>query len=162
MKNQTFVQPCFPRAGSILFLFFLLLFSLRTGAQTPLAYGQDVGAAIGAPGEVDTYSFAGVQGDRIVIRMTGQGAPFGPEITLKDPMGALAAMGFTTGNPARVGVVELLQSGTYLIEAREYGNNATGDYGLSLEKVNPAPNPLTLDCSLEIPATLDIPGEIDA
>jgi len=150
MKNQI----------SILLLLFL--FSIRLTAQTPISYGQDVSAAIAVLGETDTYSFAGSQGDRIVIRMIGQDDPFGPKIVLKDPMGSIAATASTFGDPARIGVFELQDSGTFLIEASENGNNATGNYGLSLEKVNPAPNSVILDCNLEIMTSPGVPAEINA
>ncbi|MBK7336958.1 MAG: T9SS type A sorting domain-containing protein [Saprospirales bacterium] len=143
-------------------LLLLMLAGIRPAGQTPISYGNDLSASISVNGEIDVYSFSGNSGDRIVIQMMGPGSPFGPRITLKDPSNAVIAQSFTAAPLARIGVLELQTSGTFPLEASENGNNASGNYGLSLEKVNPAPGAVLPDCTGDLSGDLGHLAEMDA
>ena len=70
---------------------FSLLFSTSSFSTSPINYGDDLTAWINTLGESHDYTFEGIAGDRIFIRVRGTSGGVDGCIELFDPSGASVA-----------------------------------------------------------------------
>ncbi|MFZ0426804.1 MAG: hypothetical protein WAO20_01720, partial [Acidobacteriota bacterium] len=119
-----------------LLLFLPGLFVLSLGghllwAQTPLSCGDRVEGEISTPGERDLYQFEGNQGE--AIQVVGESIDPGLqlEIQVLDPSGVL--IGSKSIASPRSGSIKLPETGQYRLAVRDFLDQATGRYALSLQ-----------------------------
>jgi len=94
-------------------------------------FGDLISEIINPLGELDLYCFGGNAGDIIVIQMISTTNIFlGCFLELYDPTGIL----IKTASGARIDIT-LPITGIYLVVARDNGNDDTGGYNLTLERV---------------------------
>ena len=145
-------------------MIFVSLFVKIVIGQTPLTCDADISGSISTPGEVDQYTFTGVAGERVIIRMNGDFSGLDARLELVSPSGAVIATDFhPTGGLARIGNPSFIlpQSGTYLIRASDNGNNETETYGLSLQILKPSCTQ-TIGCNSDFNGNIDKSAKIDA
>ena len=110
---------------------------------------------IAAPTEIDKFTFACAAGERAHIILSSNGGSFGfdPQWRLLESGGAPAAVCGTLVAGERECV---LPAGTYAVEVRDAGFNATGTYSLQLQRLTEAQRcaPATLACDTPVTTTI--------
>jgi SAM-dependent methyltransferase len=130
------------------------------GAGTPIAFGDTISNTITVPGEEHEYTFEGLAGDRVIVRMSGgAGNLLNAGIQIYRENGSLLC------EAGSLGLVEaactLDASGIHTIVARDRFGNQTGSYSLHLQRTNnPGDNsPLaygqTISDEIELPVDMD-------
>ncbi len=112
----------------------------------PINFGQRIEGEIELIGDENIYTFNATSGDRVRIRMTslsGYDPPFdsvvglNPEFNLYNPDGTLAT---SVNNLNVISVAldgfELTQDGSYTIITKDTRDDDTGDYALTLQRLN--------------------------
>ncbi len=152
-----------PHANSnvILSLILLLLGTSNLTAQT-LTYNQEVIETISELGEIDSYSFWGTQGDKILIRMRDAETGVDACMELFDPSGALVASDCGDGGTVRIEDFELAATGNYLLKVWDHNDNDTGAYGLALQVLNNPAYTEVINCGDDLLKDLTQTVEIDA
>jgi len=136
---------------------FLLFAILSTGvlfAQTPIAYGDNFTDNISTFGEEKIYTFQGQTGDRIYVRMRDAETPIDACYTILDPSGAVIDDPCGNGGIVMSKDLRLTEDGTYTIIAKDAGANDTGNFGLSLSKLNAPSYATPIDCQYDATQTL--------
>ena len=100
---------------------------------------QTLTGTINQPSDSDMFQFSGNVGDRVVI--TTSSAAVQPMIFLYPPGGGGFEASSQTISGSQQVDHQLLQSGTYTILIRDYQDNQTGAYNLTLEKTPSTPGP---------------------
>ena len=72
--------------------FFIMLF-MQTQSQVTINYGETLTGNISTGGEIDTYTFSGISGDKLIIRATRNGGSITPRVKLYDPSGDFMTFG---------------------------------------------------------------------
>src|SRR5262245_29945513 len=109
--------------------------------QGPISSGEVATGAISAAGEIDLWTAAATQGDRIVVQIaevTG-GASFTPRIEISAPDGT--QMGASAGGVAARLDLQAHVSGTFTIAVSDQTRTGAGTYRLQLARV---PGPFTV------------------
>ncbi len=114
-------------------------------AQGPrLQYGETIDGELANAADVDTWSFDGLRGDIVSIRVTRTGGQVIPAVSLSDPDGALLLeLAAQEANPLDMQfTIGLKDSGTHGITIAS-ANSASGTYTLALSLIEPgdAPDP---------------------
>jgi hypothetical protein len=106
-------------------------------AQGAMANGQNHAGAIAAPGEIDEWTFTATQGDAIALSLAevGPDTVFAPWLRLRAPDGTQLSSN-TNILVAQINILAAPQSGSYtvLVSTSDTGNDATGDYVVTLAK----------------------------
>jgi Bacterial Ig domain/Beta-propeller repeat len=119
---------------------------------------------IGAPGEVDLYSFTGQTGQIVGLTLASTGG-FTTNQTLSS-----AALALFSPTGAVVGAFRsngqanftLPVAGTYVVRVNATNLATTGTYNVSLQCLLPTPTPAPLlQCGVPEPGTIAAPGEVD-
>jgi hypothetical protein len=125
----------------------------------PLACGATVSASLDGAGEVDAWSFTASAGDVMTFRLnvTNSLTQFSPRLELFDPQGrTVSASGTTfTGTLTNAG-------GYTLLVSYNSGTSRTGDYWLTVEKLNTSCDATTLNCPDLLTNSMSAIEEIDA
>ena len=109
--------------------------SFDPGLADTLDYGETVAADISTEGDIDTYTFSGSAGDKVIIRMTestyGSSEQMEPYVELYNPTGQLIA---DSSDASQVSITYNLQlSGYYTILASDsYPGDDVGNYAVFL------------------------------
>jgi hypothetical protein len=141
-----------------LFIFSIVLFSL------PYAWGADRGEILSgetkvslditAPSYMDTWTFDGQEGDRVLISAVMTSGTLNTDIILYPPGGGAAVANSSSGDLVDY---QLLDSGIYTIVIRDWFLDDTGGYDISLSKIpsdlrpgiyNPSPSICDIVCYL--------------
>lgn len=127
-----------------IFLVLALLMSMLPGRVPTIsaeggviASGQTVSGNIARSGQRDNWTFAGNQGDRVIIRMNARsGSGLDPYLELIAPSGTRETYNDDGGGGLNslINNWQLRESGTYTIVARGYGSS-TGAYTLSFSLI---------------------------
>ena len=100
-------------------------------AQTQLFCGDRVEAAISTAGEHDLYRFQGSRGDAIQVVGESIDAALQLQVLVLDSSGEL--VGSKSIASPRSGPIKLPVGGEYILEVRDYLDEETGRYALSLQ-----------------------------
>ncbi|HOX84525.1 MAG TPA: choice-of-anchor D domain-containing protein [bacterium] len=141
------------------------LFIQRTfdpGNDSLLVYGHSVAAGISTEGEIDTYSFDGLAGDKIIIRMTDNSVGYylEPFLELFSPMGD----SLTSNADARQAEIRFLLpvDGRYTVFVSDaYPGDDNGGYGLFIQRTYEPGNVSLLISGQTVSMSISQYGEVD-
>lgn len=113
-----------------------------------IAYGQHSSCSLSPTTDIDTFEFAGVQGERVRFIVDAMGN-HDPCLKVLDPVGAWVDVGAgatgigycCTDGCAFVAEVTLGVTGDYLVIVEEWGHDETGTYLLEIERLPPLSSP---------------------
>lgn len=147
---------------------FILFFLFALGAINPvwgqtLNFGQTVSQSLDAPGEVDVFTFAAEAGDRVMIAMGRTVGTFQPQIILRTDAEVLVCQSAnTSGASAEINGCLISDPGSYKIYAGDYGNTQTGNYLISLQRLNNPVNASPLAFGQTLSSNISNAAELDA
>ena len=98
---------------------------------------QDLIATLTHQAEIDAYAYTANAGDVLVIRMRGEHNNIEPTIRLYDPAGNILAEATPSGGTSRINTFTITANGTYIITAMDGNGNDIGNYGFSIQVINP-------------------------
>ncbi len=147
-------------------LFLLILFFHSAGfAQTPVSCGQIVTGSISTAGEKDDYTLTANAGDVVSLRAYRTSGGMDPCLELFDSTGALVKSqcvdcywgGFDLNMQQT-----LAAGGQYTIRVSECGNDETGDYKITWDRLKNTCNASSeLTCGQTVTGSLSAAGERD-
>lgn len=109
----------------------------------PISYNTNLTATIEFPGTMDAFVLHGNAGDVLTTQSGNCIDGYEAALELYDSLGNKIASDYTqifVGGVARLDTFHLPATGRYKLLAFENYGNLTGQYGLSLQKVNPGQN----------------------
>ena len=112
-----------------------LLLYTKSSSQDTLVYGDNIWHEIATLGETHLYQFDAQGGDVIWIRMRDVTA-VDAHIQIVDSFGLILEEDFDLGGLAEIQGFIVPDTATYFIRAFDHNHNDTGEYGLSLHKMN--------------------------
>lgn len=130
------------------------LLSYGLYAQTPLQYGDNIESYISEYGEIDTFSFSGTGGDKIMIRMRDE-TKVDSRIQIYSPSGELIKDRFSDGGLASIKDFQLPETGSYTVMASDNNHNDIGKYGLSLQLLNNPKYATPINCFHNMQNSID-------
>ncbi len=145
-------------------LLFIFIFSINSYSQTPISYGETITGSISVVGEVDTYTFSGTAGDKVIIRMTesttGSSEYMEPRIELYNPSGQLIEDSVNSSQTCLFLV--LPSTGTYTIFASDgYPGEDDGNYAIFIQRSFDPGLADTLSYGETVTSNLSAQGDID-
>ncbi|NNF36977.1 MAG: T9SS type A sorting domain-containing protein [Saprospiraceae bacterium] len=123
-------------------------------AQTPLQYGDNIESHISDYGEIDTYTFFGNEGDKIMIRMRDE-TKVDSKIQIYAPSGELIKDKFSDGGLASIKDFQLPETGSYTMMVADNNHNDIGKYGLSLHLLNSPEYATPINCFHNMQTSVD-------
>jgi len=149
-------------------------------SPSPMAieYGQLIECEISPPGDVDNFTFPGIEGDQIVVMLLGKTLDSGPCATLFDPNNMVIIPEQCNIFPDTHFVMiraTLTTSGTYRVAINENANNELNQYLLAVVRENTppslppgvippiacTPSPMAIEYGQLIECEIDPPGDVD-
>jgi hypothetical protein len=132
----------------------------------PLQYGDHtVNAALANPLEVDSFTFAGLAGDSIMIRLRAFTGGVEPVLTLRGPGGGIvgsAGCGSQFGFACSLSLSRTLAGdGAYTINVADTGADEQGDYEVHLDRYPPVNNWLGIGYGTSYSDALAHPTDMD-
>ena len=100
-----------------------------------LAFGTNSLAALGAAGDLDTYTFAAASGDTVLMRMGSSTFGLSPQIRLYGPDGVKVCEAYNNAVADTSGCI-VPSSGSYTILANAHNSAQPGSYGFALQRLN--------------------------
>ena len=143
-------------------LFFV--FSLKPASaeeNTALQFGQTVTGAISSLGEKDNYTFSGVVGDVIYVKLqeTSGYYNFNPSLQWCAPNGTLL---YSRSDYAGFDLYEtLLVSGQYTLMVYDDNGYETGSYSLLVQRMNSPQNTTAVEFGKLTSGSISVPGKTD-
>jgi len=146
--------------------YFLSLQRLNNpGSPVSIAFGQTLSGSIITPAEMDTYTFTASAGDKVLVRMSNSSGTFYPGIRVYSPDGTKLCEedGLYT---AEIASCTLTSTGTYSIVAYDgfghvAGGTSTGDYSLSLQRLNNPGSPVSIAFGQTLSGSISTLAEMD-
>jgi hypothetical protein len=126
-------------AGSTSGSYQLSLRAATTSGGGTIQYGQAVGGTLNDSRYEDRWTFQGIAGDVLTIRMDATGGTLDPFLELIDPRGQVIAFDDDGGGDfnSLIGGYTLPETGSYTIAARRFGGPdgvTSGSYHLTLNR----------------------------
>ncbi|HSQ17707.1 MAG TPA: PPC domain-containing protein, partial [Anaerolineales bacterium] len=106
-----------------------------------ISFGETIQCSISSAGEIDTYTFDAVAGDKVLVRMSKSSGNIWSEINVYSPGGTGLCEDYI---PATAEIIScnLPSTGTYSILAFDHLGDYTGDYYLYLQRLNNPGSPV--------------------
>ena len=127
---------------------------------TVLSYGQTVTGQIAALGQANQFTFEGGDGDIVTLRMSRASGGINPSIRLLDfqdqQVAQQSAFAYAQLD------LPLPAPGVYFAEARDDADDATGAFGLSLQRLNGPAGAMTMNFGTVTNRSLALPAELQA
>ena len=120
----------------------------------PVNFSDVIPATISSIVEHDTYTISGEAGDIVRLDISRTSGSFNPYVAVYRPNGTLLCSDGTIGS-ALTHQCTLAASGTYVILIGDWGINNTGGYDFYLQRLNNPSNPIPVNFSDVIPATIN-------
>jgi hypothetical protein len=120
----------------------------------PINFSDVIPATINSIVEHDTYTISGEAGDIVRLNISRTSGSFNPSVAVYRPDGTLLCSDQTVGS-ALTRHCTLAVSGTYVILIGDWGINNTGGYDFYLQRLNNPSNPIPINFSDVIPATIN-------
>jgi hypothetical protein len=126
---------------------------------TPLTCGQTAASSLSAVGEQDLYSFTAAVGDRATIRLVRTSGEMDPYLELYGPQGSRLDYSYSyAGNYTSIDAT-LTTAGVYTVVVSDNGNDETGAYNLTYQRLDQPCNATPLTCGQTLSGVLTIPGQ---
>ena len=107
------------------------------GNSSPLSFGQTLSSNISIGTEMDSFTFSGTAGDRVMIAGAMTSGLLDPQVRLYGPDGIMLCQAYSgSGGMAEINDCPLPSNGTYTILFADYYYSETGNYGLYLQRLN--------------------------
>ncbi|PYJ79703.1 MAG: hypothetical protein DME22_25085, partial [Verrucomicrobia bacterium] len=127
---------------------------------TVLSYGQTVTGQIAALGQASQFTFEAGDGDIVTLRMSRASSGINPSIRLLDfedhQVAQQSAFAYAQLD------LPLPAPGVYFAEARDDADDATGAFGLSLQRLNGPAGAMTMNFGTVTNRSLALPAELQA
>ena len=138
----------FAKRALVLVCFFLLSGSTILACQFDLcvnsSYGQLSHYSLTITREIHSFSFAALEGDRIIIRMNRTSGTLEPRLELYSPEGNLIGQASGGGNYAQLLDIGLTLGGNYEFRCMDAAGPGRGEYNVSLQSTNRPGNVRTI------------------
>lgn len=138
-----------------------LLFSSLVSAQTSLSCGQIKSDSLSATGEKDSFTFTPTVNDKIAVQVVPTSGGIDPYIELYDSAGSSVGSNFDTSSKYVIFNTTISAAGAYKIVVSDYGNDETGNYTVTWQKVNDPCNVTSISCGQTVSGSLSVAGEQD-
>ena len=127
-----------------------------------IGFGETIHCAITGAGEIDIYSFPGIEGDHIYLRMSSpSGSPW-PYVHIHKPDGSyLCGAVNVTGHYTVDTDCTLPVTGTYTVWANDYGGTGEGEYYLYMQRANNPGSPVSMNFGDTLAGTILTPAQND-
>jgi uncharacterized repeat protein (TIGR01451 family) len=113
---------------------------------------------LGTVGQRDYYSFTAAAGDAVSLRLLRTAGTMQPQLELYGPAGTRITWDYSySGSDVRIDR-SLSAAGLHTLVVSEYGNDATGSYALTWQKLNAPCGATSLSCGQTKPGTVDAVG----
>ena len=130
---------------------------------TSLAYGQTVTGDILGPAEMDTFTFSGQAGERVLINMTVTLGTLDPQIRLYRPNGILlCSASYASSGSIEIYPCTLPEAGIYTLLANDLGNTENGNYRIYLQRLSNPVNATPLAFGQTLTGDIALAAEMDA
>jgi len=150
--KSCFIIFCFILAG-------LFLFTSMVHAQTPISCGQTLADSISAVGQKNNYTFTAGAGDKVTIRVLVTSGGMNPYLELYDSSMTKIAYNYSySGNYTSIDKA-LTTGGTYTVVVYDNGNDETGNYNLTWQKLSNPCNATAITCGQAISGSLSAAGQ---
>ena len=128
---------------------------------TSITCGQTISGSLSAAGEQYFYTFTATSGDKVTIRLIKTSGSMTPYLELYDSTGARVAYAYdSSGNYAKIDAT-LSAGGPCTLVVYDYGNDATGNYNLTWQRLNNPCNAIPITCGQALSSSLSTAGEQD-
>lgn len=129
--------------------------------SSTIGYSQTVAGAIDADGEVDTYTFTGKAGDKVLARVGIESWSAMPGVRVFAPNGTKLAED-SKAVAAEIPGCTLPTDGQYTLQVYDkHHGSYSGDYYLYLQCLNNPANPVSMSLGDTLAASIDMAGEMD-
>ena len=135
---------------------------MNPGNASIINYGETLTGSISTDGEVDTYSFAGNAGDKIIVRLTENSSsyPLEPLAEVFDPAGD-SLLASIDGAQAQMEIT-LPADGSYMILVSDsYPGDDTGNYALFIQRVIDPGNASIINYGETLTGSISTDGDVD-
>jgi YD repeat-containing protein len=127
---------------------------------TSITCGQTISSSLSAAAEQNFYTFTATAGDKVTIRLITTSGGMNPFLELYDSTGSRIAYNYSySGNYTSIDKA-LTTGGTYTVVVYDDGNDETGNYNLTWQRLNNPCNAINI-CSQTISGSLSAIGEQD-
>ena len=128
-------------------------------AQTPISCGQTMTGSISTVGQKNNYTFTASANDKVTIRLVVTSGGMNPYLELYDSAMTKIAYNYSSsGNYTSIDKT-LTTGGTYTIRVYDYGNDATGNYNLTWQRLNIPCNATSITCGQTLSGSLSAAGQ---
>jgi hypothetical protein len=135
---------------------------VNPGNATVINYGETLTGDIFTDGDVDTYSFSGNAGDKIIVRLTENSNSFllEPFVELFDPAGN-SLLVVSDGAQAKIEIT-LPTDGSYTILGSDsYPGDDTGSYALFIQRIVDPGNTIAINYGETLSGNISTDGDVD-
>ena len=140
---------------------FFMFFPPVGAVNEKIDFGITKTGSISSPGGVDTYTFSGVTGDAIVIRIAKTSGDLWPRITLYGSNGKEIKRAYSTTQTEIL--VTLTSPGTQKILVDDgYRGSYTGDYSIFVQRINNPDNVKPFEFGVAKSGSFKTPGFVDS
>jgi hypothetical protein len=136
------------------------------GSPVAISLGQTLSGSIPTPAEMDTYTFTGIAGDKVLVRMGNSSGILDPELRLYGPDGTklCEALNAASAYSIEIASCTLTSTGTQAILAYDHNGfkTYTGDYSLVLQRLNNPSSPATISFGQTLSGTINPAAKMDS
>ncbi len=105
-------------------------------AGGPLTSGTTTAGSVAGPSYIESWTFTGTAGNRVIANAITTGGLMNTTIILKAPGGGVIVQDTQTGDRLDY---QLASTGTYTLEIQDYGLNDVGTYALAFTNITAGP-----------------------
>jgi hypothetical protein len=131
----------------------------QAGLAQPLAFGVVTNGAIGAVGDLASFSIDGTINDQLLLRVVKSAGAFAPLVTVVDPNGRMVCR--ESNDTLAALTCALTESGSYSVFVDDYYRRSTGTYRVVIQRLNGPQNAPALTLGSAAQGALDGVGEFD-
>ena len=129
-----------------------------------ITYGQTLNSSISSLGQMNTYNFTASAGDVVIVR-TRTNWTNGPHVRVYQPNNTIIAedSGYIWPNDCYFNELQFIapESGNYIITIEDHANDQTGTYSLSVQKLNPPANVVSITYGQTLHSSISSLGQMN-
>lgn len=128
--------------------------------MTDITFGNLIEDSISLEGEKDTYTFDGLLGDQLFLRLSPNGFSLDPAITISRPNTTILTEGNSFGELELAPILDANGTYTVLVEGRDISD--TGEYSLFVQNLTNPGNSTPLTFGIPASGNIAVSNEIDS